>query len=951
MKHPLSIVACLLTMLALNGGYVNGIAWSQTLTEKLVAEDPAELVAQSQQRGDIVRGAILFHQGNINCAKCHRGDIGPDLSRLGPKVTNESLVESILLPSKEIKDEYKTVTALMLDGTVVTGMLGQQDEKAISIRDLENIDTVTTLSREDIDELRPGEISIMPANLANQLKNRDQFLDLLRYVIDIKERGPQDVKVNLATQKHRLKPELEGLIGIKKFNCTACHVGGSSISALPPTATATKAAPLLKWSARNLNPAYLQAFIANPHSVKPETTMPDLFGAFDDSLRQKSAAAITNYLTAESGNTFKKQPIDHEAAQRGFTNFNQIGCVACHNPRDREGKETLSVLTDWKPLGNLSGKYNVDALMSFLKDPLAVRRSGHMPNMRLTHREASDITHFLLQNSEPETDEFVANKDLADRGKLLFTAMNCASCHSEFQPDLARQASQMALDKVDPTEGCLSGQIGGWPKFNFGVDERPSIRAFLQEPLDTLTSEEQIQLTMRSHNCIACHQREDLGGITPELNPHFTTTNLNLGDQGRIPPALTGVGAKLKRSWMRDVLVVGQSIRPYMHTRMPQYGEKNVGHLVELLQSVDKLPATEFANFEDQKETRQWGQKLAGNEGLNCVACHTYKFKLSDTMPAVDLTQMHDRLKKDWFYRYMLAPQEFSPNTVMPSFWPQGKAIRPDIKGEPADQIEAIWQYLIDGRQARPPAGVVKELLEIVVSDSAQILRRRYPGVGKRGIGVGYPGGINLTFDAEQMRLAMIWSGGFVDPSAVWTGQGSGFVRPLGKTVEFPKGPDLDGQNSPWIADDGRPPDHRFKGYFLDEQQRPTFMYSYQQTKIEDYFVERITASAASPENSANATDEKAPNVPVGLLRTITVTAEADAVEQTLRLRLADGEIDETDEGFAVGDRLLIRVRSEHEAKIAPEAQKRTLSVPIKLKPGDVQTLQIEYTLKPAAQK
>ena len=28
-------------------------------------------------------------------------------------------------------------------------------------------------------------------------------------------------------------------------------------------------------------------------------------------------------------------------------------------------------------------------------------------------------------------------------------------------------------------------------------------------------------------------------------------------------------------------------------------------------------------------------------------------------MPAVDLTEMSERLKKDWFYQYMLAPQKF----------------------------------------------------------------------------------------------------------------------------------------------------------------------------------------------------------------------------------------------------------------------------------------------------
>ena len=60
---------------------------AQTLTEKLTAEDPASLAETARESGNVIRGAILFHQGNINCAKCHRprsGEerLGPDLSRL-----------------------------------------------------------------------------------------------------------------------------------------------------------------------------------------------------------------------------------------------------------------------------------------------------------------------------------------------------------------------------------------------------------------------------------------------------------------------------------------------------------------------------------------------------------------------------------------------------------------------------------------------------------------------------------------------------------------------------------------------------------------------------------------------------------------------------------------------------------------------------------------------------
>ncbi len=177
----------------------------------------------------------------------------------------------------------------------------------------------------------------------------------------------------------------------------------------------------------------------------------------------------------------------------------------------------------------------------------------------------------------------------------------------------------------------------------------------------------------------------------------------------------------------------------------------------------------------------------------------------------------------------------------MPSFWPGGKAIRNEIlDGDPHQQIEAIWQYLLDGRQARAPRGLHLEPIELLATDDqAVMLRRSYQGIGKRGIGVGYPGGVNLAFDAEQMRIAMIWQGRFADPGGVWRGQGHGTVRPLGTDlIRFGPGPELDDAKSPWVVDDGRPPKHQFTGYFLDDLGRPTFTYRFDTIDVEDCSVD-----------------------------------------------------------------------------------------------------------------
>ena len=919
-------------------------AQASSLNEKLIAEDPGKLSKEARERGDIVRGAILFHQGNINCAKCHRpaanqDRIGPDLSLLDAETTDEMIIESILQPSLKIAEEYKPVVILTVDGRTISGTKVSEDDTKVVIRDLSNVDNLITILRDDLDQIRPGKQSSMPAELANQLKNRQQFLDLLRYVFDTQERGPDaNTKIAQASDQRRsLEPELEGLMLIQKRNCFACHATNSIYSPV-----ASKKAPRLSWSAANLNPNYLQSFIADPHALKPGSTMPQLFNHLDDADRKSTATAITHFLISKTKNDFKNQPIDGEAMHRGYSLFHSVGCTACHSPRDESSTE--QPLDDSIPMADLTKKYNISALTQLLEDPLAVRPSGHMPNMQLTHREAVDIANYLLQSSEKKTQSWTVDPDLAKKGEAMFTQHNCSSCHTELvqqengKPE-ARLAKRTSLDKMDPEQGCLSEKTGNWPNFQLSSKDRELIQAALKSPPTYMTNKQKTEFTLSTFNCVACHSRNDLGGIKPDRNPHFQTTNLNVGDQGRIPPTLTGVGAKLKPKWMRDVMVNGRSIRPYMKTRMPQYGEDNVGHLIELFQKNDRVDEITHATFTDQKETRLKGLSMAGNKGLNCVACHTYQYKISDTMPAVDLTEMTERLKKDWFYQYMLAPQKFSPNTVMPSFWPDGKAIRADLEGTPEDQIEALWQYLIDGRQARAPSGVVREPLEIIVTDEAQMLRRSYPGIGKRGIGVGYPGGINIAYDAEQMRLGNIWSGKFAEASGVWRGQGNGNVRPMSRPVELAKGPELDDAENPWVVDNGRPPKHQFKGYDLDKKRQPTFRYEFDTIRVMDFF-------SPSTVEASSRRDSKGNDPKTKLVRTITLSS--GQARDGLNFRIASAnEITGSEGVFLIDKKLKARVLSEHTARIeTADNGAKQLIVSLKLTADSKLTLKLEYELE-----
>jgi mono/diheme cytochrome c family protein len=756
------------------------------------------------------------------------------------------------------------------------------------------------------------------------LANRQQFLDLLRYMMEIKAAGPSPspTKFTPSSGGGRLDEELQGLVLLDEFQCAACHRND-----LARGMFAAKQAPDLAWGVGRINPHYIERFIADPLNAKPGTTMPDVMGALNAASRSEAARAITHYLISLGETTFQMQPLDATAAQRGGELFHSVGCVACHSPRIEDGSERLP--KDSVPLGMLQQKYNLDGLVAFLENPHASRPSGRMPRMQLSHWEAIDIANFLLSRSSEHgtsATPFPLDRTLAEKGKLQFRQLGCSQCHR--QDDSRSAGDYPSLTQTRGDSGCLSNEVGQWPRYDLNDTQRSALRAAIRRQPTELTDEQQITLTLATFNCIACHQRGDFGGIAPERNEYFQTTNPNLGPQGRIPPRLTGVGAKLKPKWMRQVLVSGRTIRPYMMTRMPQYGPDQVAHLVDLFQHVDRLPEVKFAEFSDSKEVRKTGHLLAGTDGLNCIACHTFQQKRAATMPAVDLTEMAERLHKNWFYEYMRDPQRLSANTVMPSFWPGGRAIRKDIlAGDTDQQIEALWQYLIEGRQARTPKGLIREPIELLATDEAVMLRRSYPGIGKRGIGVGYPKQVNLAFDAEQMRLAMIWKGKFADPAGVWRSQGHGTVRPLGSDlIRFAAGPELDDAINPWSVDEGRPPQHRFKGYTLDDLQRPTFEYRFDNIAVTDCSVDVIDA----------------PSDTVLIRRTLTLASEQGRSNVTFRAAVSENITPEDNGTFLIGKELRIRVDDEHQGRIDKTPTGHELRIPLDVEPGKSQ-LVLEY--------
>ncbi len=168
---------------------------AQTLDDDLRRMPVGELVSLAKSDGDAIRGAIVFFQPHMACAKCHlvgkanQNGLGPDLAALGKEVSDESLAESVLLPSKVIRKGFESVTVITNDGKSLAALLVERTNEKLVVRDIARGGEPTTIAATDIDEVKVNAASIMPAGQVNQLNSRQQFLDLIRYLIEIRDGG------------------------------------------------------------------------------------------------------------------------------------------------------------------------------------------------------------------------------------------------------------------------------------------------------------------------------------------------------------------------------------------------------------------------------------------------------------------------------------------------------------------------------------------------------------------------------------------------------------------------------------------------------------------------------------------------------------------------------------------------------------------------------------------
>ncbi len=484
---------------------------------------------------------------------------------------------------------------------------------------------------------------------------------------------------------------------------------------------------------------------------------------------------------------------------------------------------------------------------------------------------------------ESPADVFVFDPSQVDRGRELFARLGCASCHQLKQGEqvIASTLRAPPLSECRAGNGCLAEEPSSVltsqahspdaaefvtvPDYALAPLQKLAIQAALTAPVAASAREPQavIDRTMQAFHCYACHVRGGVGGPTPDRNELFLSTIPEMGDEGRLPPPLDGVGDKLNDRFLQEILSHGSTDRPYMRTQMPKFGEGNVTHLAAAFRAMDRREETPPVEMDEpEHRVKAMGRQLVGDKGLACIKCHTLGSHRATGIQAIGLHTMHRRLRDDWFLRYLRDPNAYRPGTRMPTGFPEGQAtIRDVYNGDPLRQVFAIWRYLSDGNKAGIPDGLIAQMIELKPVMRPILYRNFIEGLSPRGIAVGYPEKCHLAWDANRMCLALVWHGRFIDASMHWSGRGEGFQRPLGDHIlrieETAAIARLPSRDSPWPTAVPRESGYAFRGYRLDDYGRPTFRYDGPGFRVEDqplpqprgedgYFLRRLTVAASS---------------------------------------------------------------------------------------------------------
>jgi mono/diheme cytochrome c family protein len=501
-----------------------------------------------------------------------------------------------------------------------------------------------------------------------------------------------------------LDPVRKGRLLFAENHCSKCHFDLEGTLGAAPMFQLQEQGPILAQSGGRLNEEWIARWISDPSALRPDTRMPALVDASTDEGKQQ-AADLAAYLM-----TFKAETPpapDKALAQKGGEHFHRLGCAACHTgpqavPSEEDAKGRV-------PLHNVAAKFQPGALVGFLKNPQMLYAHIGMPNFALSDEEANSIAAYVLDaSSKVEQKPSGLPKGNAEKGAALAAALNCGSCHAGLPMNPMAAPSLAKTFETDwAAKGCVSGKHGGKvPKLALNDEERAALVAFSKKgsaPLSRHVPAEYASAKLEALRCTSCHGVDGKPSLLDSV--HLETKDLvahvkgehDKVDQSR--PHLTYIGEMLYSSYIESI--VGGSLtakpRPWLDMRMPAFPGYAPGLATGLAAIHGVIPGKPEPAKPDQALADIGKKLISTTEGFGCTTCHgvgPVKASAAFEVEGLNFSLTHERLRYEWYLRWLDNPVSVTPSTKMPRYAQDGKSQRPELGGDAIKQFDAIWNYI-----------------------------------------------------------------------------------------------------------------------------------------------------------------------------------------------------------------------------------------------------------------
>lgn len=468
-----------------------------------------------------------------------------------------------------------------------------------------------------------------------------------------------------------------------RLQCAACHAGGAAPLGGPDLATVGS----------RLRPAWLRTWLLTPErGAVTLRSMPHLFDGGATS--PADAADVVAFLATLRGDPPAAASAD-DLVEAGGRTFAHLGCIACHSRPDAVASGDAGRI----PLRHVAQKFVPGALEAYLRAPHRHDPMASMPDFGLDADEAAGLAAFLTARAPAAVAGSASSGDAA-RGRALAARLGCANCHA---------GTGLEPVAAPAWDSLLGIDCKGPPRFALTVEEKSTLGAVVGKRHVEAVAERGQRL-VRGLRCAACHRLDgESDGFTAraaevaDLLP-APAADAHVIDQSR--PELTWAGEKLQPSFLLRQLgdAVLPRSRPWLHVRMPTFP----GHadaIARGLVASHGLYFTDVPVVADPESTRVGADLVSAEKGFACVTCHGVgpqgPLQVFEVQ-GVNFARTAERLRPDYFLRWMRDPRRVDPATKMARYSsPEGKTGFTNVlEGDADRQYAAIlaWIATLQGR-------------------------------------------------------------------------------------------------------------------------------------------------------------------------------------------------------------------------------------------------------------